>query len=42
MQQHNNKMVAQINLVRSSIDHSSGKDISYGVDDLERRLKQFE
>lgn len=39
LQENNSKLAAEIKSVRSSIDKSSSKDLSYGVDDLDKKLK---
>lgn len=42
MQENNNKLAAEIKSVKSSIDKASSKELSSGVDDLDRKLKEFE
>ena len=40
MQEKNHKLAAEIQSVKSSIDNSNAsKDLSYGVDDLDKKLK---
>ena len=43
MQQKNHKLAAQIQSVKCSIDGNTlSKDLNYGIDDLDKKLKQFE